>query len=77
MLLTDVEIGRVTALSYLFYRLQGDTVPRAAGGGHRRDAAVAADAQGNLEMSQAEAAAKTAALRRLGYHGRPPPRRVR
>lgn len=67
VLLTDVEIGRVTALSYLFYRLQGDTsldsVESVTGG----TPPAQLDAQGNLEMSQAEAAAKTAALRRLGY----------
>lgn len=67
VLLTDVEIGRVTALSYLFYRLQGDTslesVESITGG----TPPAQLDAQGNLEMSQAEAAAKTAALRRLGY----------
>ncbi len=67
VLLTDVEIGRVTALSYLFYRLQGDTslepLEDVTGGTPPSQL----DAQGNLEMSQAEAAAKTAALRRLGY----------
>jgi PDZ domain-containing protein len=65
VLLTDVEIGRVTALSYLFYELQGDTslepVDAVTGGTPPSQL----DAQGNLEMSQAEAAAKTAALRRL------------
>ncbi len=67
VLLTDVEIGRVTALSYLFYELQGDTslepVDAVTGGTPPSQL----DAQGNLEMSQAEASAKTAALRRLGY----------
>ena len=42
VLLTDVEIGRVTALSYLFYKLQGDTDLDPVDVGHRRDAAVAA-----------------------------------
>ncbi len=67
ILLTDVEIGRVTALSYLFYEVQGDTslepVEDVTGGTPPSQL----DAQGDLEMSQAEAAAKTAALRRLGY----------
>ena len=67
VLLTDVEIGRVTALSYLFYKLQSDTdlepVEAVTGGTPPSQL----DAQGNLEMSQAEADAKTAALRRLGY----------
>ena len=63
MLLTDVEIGRVTALSYLFYKLQGNTdlYPVEAVTGGTPPSQL--DAQGNLEMSQAEADAKTAALR--------------
>ena len=67
VLLTDVEIGRVTALSYAFYELQSDTdlepVESVTGGTPPSEL----DAQGRLEMSQAEAAAKTAALQRLGY----------
>ena len=67
VLLTDVEIGRVTALSYLFYKLQSDTdlepVEAVTGGTPPSQL----DAQGTLEMSQAEADAKTAALSRLGY----------
>ncbi len=67
VLLTDVEEGRVTALSYLFYKLQGDTtlypVDEITGGTPPSQL----DAQGTLEMSQAEAAAKTAGLRHLGY----------
>ena len=67
VLLTDVEIGRVTALSYLYFKLQSDTsleqVDDVTGGTPPSQL----DAQGTLEMSQAEAAAKTAALRRLGY----------
>jgi Lon-like protease len=67
VLLTDVEIGRVNALSYLFYKLQSDTdlEPVVAVTGGTPPSQL--DAQGNLEMSQAEADAKTAALRRLGY----------
>jgi PDZ domain-containing protein len=67
VLLTDVEEGRVTALSYLVYKLQSDTAlypVTAVTGGTAPSQLIA---QGNLEMSQAEAAAKTAALRRLGY----------
>jgi Lon-like protease len=67
VLLTDVEIARVSALSYLFYKVQGDTsfapVPSVTGGTPPSQQA----AQGQLEMSQAEAGAKTAALSRLGY----------
>jgi PDZ domain-containing protein len=67
VLLTDVEIGRVNALSYLFYKLQSDTdlegVVAVTGGTPPSQL----DAQGNLEMAQAESFAKTAALRRLGY----------
>jgi Lon-like protease len=67
VLLTDVQIGRVTALSYLFYELQSNVslvpVGEVTGGTPPSEL----DAQGVLEMSQAEAAAKTAALRRLGY----------
>ena len=67
VLLTDVEEGRVTALSYLFYKLQSDTalypLEDVTGG----TPASQLGAQGALEMSQAESYAKTAALRHLGY----------
>jgi Lon-like protease len=67
VLLTDVEIGRVTALDYLFYKLQSnvtlDQVDSVTGG----TAPSQLTAQGNLEMSQAEVYAKASALRRLGY----------
>ena len=67
VLLTDVEIGRVTALSYLFYKLQSDTAlePVASVVGPFPPSQLIAE--GNVEMSQAEAAAKTAALTKLGY----------
>ncbi len=67
VLLTDVEEGRVTALSYLVYKLQSDTAlyPLDSVTGGTPPSQL--DAQGALEMSQAEAAAKAAALRRLGY----------
>jgi PDZ domain-containing protein len=67
VLLTDVEEARVTALSYLFFKLQSDTalysVPSVTGGVSPSEL----DAQGALEMSQAETAAKVASLRHLGY----------
>ncbi len=67
VLLTDVEIGRVSALSYLFYKLQSNTtlepLDNVTGGMPPSEL----DAQGQLEMSQAESYAKTAALRQLGY----------
>jgi Lon-like protease len=67
VLLTDVELGRVNALSYLWFKLQGNTsleqVDDVTGG----TPPAQLNAQGNLEMSQAEAAAKAAALRHLGY----------
>jgi len=67
VLLTDVEIGRVSALSYLYYRLSSDTSLE-----HVADVTGGTDpsqlgAQGALEMSQAEEYAKVAALRRLGH----------
>jgi Lon-like protease len=67
VLLTDVGIGRVTALSYLFFKFQSNTTlePVEAITGGTPPSQY--NAQGNLEMSQAEASAKTAALRRLGY----------
>ncbi|HZM53907.1 MAG TPA: S16 family serine protease [Acidimicrobiales bacterium] len=67
VLLTDVEIGRVSALSYLFYKVQGNTTlePVEAVTGGTPPSQL--DAQGQLEMSQAESYAKTAALRQLGY----------
>jgi PDZ domain-containing protein len=68
VLLTDVRIGRVTALTYLFYKLQGNTalypLDEVTGGTPPSQLT----AQGYLEMSQAEDAAKAAALSRLGYH---------
>ncbi|HEY5109310.1 MAG TPA: S16 family serine protease [Acidimicrobiales bacterium] len=67
VLLTDVQEARVTALNYLFFKLQSNTalysVPAVTGG----TAPSELDAQGALQMSQAEASAKTAALRHLGY----------
>ncbi len=67
VLLTDVSEARVTALTYLFFRLESDTalysVPSVTGG----TAPSELEAQGALEMSQAEQAAKTSALRFLGY----------
>jgi len=67
ILLTDVEEARVSALSYLFYKLQGNTdlYPLTAVTGGTAPAEL--DAQGALEMSQAEEYAKTSALRYLGY----------
>jgi len=67
VLLTDVEIGRVTALSYLFFKLQSNSTleqVEAVTGGTPPSQLTA---QGNLEMSQAEDDAKAAALTRLGY----------
>jgi Lon-like protease len=67
VLLTDVEEARVTALSYLYFKLAGDTafvpVDDLTGG----TPSSQLGAQGALEMSQAEDSAKVAALRRLGY----------
>jgi PDZ domain-containing protein len=67
VLLTDVREARVSALTYLWFRMQSDTelysVPAVTGG----TAADELDAQGALQMSQAEEAAKTSALRHLGY----------
>ena len=67
VLLTDVREARVTALNYLFFKLQSDTalysVPSVTGGTPPSEL----DAQGALQMSQAESSAKTAALRYLGY----------
>jgi PDZ domain-containing protein len=67
VLLTDVLEARVTALSYLYFRLSSDTalypVEDVTGGTSPSEL----NAQGALEMSQAEDAAKVAALRRLGY----------
>jgi Lon-like protease len=67
VLLTDVEIARVSALDYLWYRWQGDTVFDSVDSITGGTPPSEQGAQGALEMSQAEASAKTAALRRLGY----------
>jgi PDZ domain-containing protein len=67
VLLTDVLLGRVTALNYLFYEMQGNTdllpLDSVTGG----TPAAQLDAQGDLEMSQAESYAKAAAFTHLGY----------
>lgn len=67
VLLTDVAIGRVTVLNWLWYHLHSDAallpLLDVTGG---TDPAQLTD-QGNLEMAQAEAEAKAAALRQLGY----------
>ena len=68
VLLTDVEIARVTALSYLYFKLQSDTDLDPVASVVGPFPASQLIAQGNVEMSQAEAAAKTAALTHLGYH---------
>ncbi len=69
ILLTDVFVSPVTALSYLPDLLSGNDqlVPADA----LESPGIPASeltAQGYLEMVQAKAAAKTAAFRRLGYH---------
>jgi len=67
LLLTDVREARVTALSYFFFKAQSNTVlypVHAVTGG---TAPSELNDQGALQMSQAESAAKTAALRHLGY----------
>lgn len=67
VLLTDVQLARVSALSYYFFKFQSDTslypLPDVTGGTDPGEL----NAQGDLQMSQAIASAKTAALRRLGY----------
>jgi PDZ domain-containing protein len=67
VLLTDVQIGRVNALSYLYFKLRSDTVldkvSEITGGTPPSELG----AQGVLEMSQAEQSAKAAAFTRLGY----------
>lgn len=68
VLLTDVEIGRVTALSYLYFKLQKNTTLDPLGSITGGTPASEFDAQGKLEMSQAESYAKAASLLRLGYH---------
>ena len=67
VLLTDVQIARVTALTYLYFKLQHDTVLEKVGAITGGTPPGQLNAQGALEMSQAEDAAKAAALRRLGY----------
>jgi PDZ domain-containing protein len=67
VLLTDVEIGRVTALSYLYFKLHHDTALQSLDSVTGGTAPSQLNTQGDLEMTQAESYAKTAALRRLGY----------
>ena len=67
VLLTDVEEARVTALNYLIFKLQSNTVLYPLQSVTGGTSPTELDAQGNLEMSQAETAAKVASLRHLGY----------
>ena len=69
VLLTDVSVAPVTLLDWLPDHLSGDNqiVPTVALTGGSDIPASELDAQGYLEMAQAKAAAKTAALRHLGY----------
>ncbi len=67
VLLTDVELGRVTALTYLFYKLQSNSALEQVDSVTGGTPPSQLTAQGNLEMSQAEDDAKAAALDRLGY----------
>lgn len=68
ILLTDVYVTQVTALSYLFDELRPDSqvVPAATVLGPATPASELA-AQGYLEMAQSQSAAGAAALSRLGY----------
>jgi len=71
ILLVDVEISRVSALSYLYFKLQPDTAldsVYSVTGGTPPSQLVA---QGYVEMDQAETAAEAAALGRLGYDVQP------
>jgi PDZ domain-containing protein len=67
VLLTDVREARVSALTYLLFKWQSDTAlyPVAAVTGGTAPSEL--EAQGALQMSQAEQSAKAAALRYLGY----------
>lgn len=67
VLLTDVYVTRVTALNYLPFRLDGNAHMVTAStllGPTPPDQMLP---QGYLEMAQSQAAAKAAALKRLGY----------
>jgi Lon-like protease len=67
VLLTDVLLGRVTALNWLFYKMQANTALLPLDSVTGYTPASQLDAQGDLEMSQAESYAKAAALTHLGY----------
>jgi Lon-like protease len=69
VLLTDVYITRVTALTYLYDEVRGDAqiLPAATVLGPATPASQLL-AQGYLEMEQSQSAAKNAALTHLGYH---------
>jgi PDZ domain-containing secreted protein len=67
VLLTDVLEGQVTVLNYLFFKLQSNTDLYSASSVTGGTAPSELQAQGNLEMSQAESSAKAAALTHLGY----------
>lgn len=67
VLLTDVNLTQLTALDYLFYRLNGDAA--LVNGDQLVEPGTSSTQlilQGYLEMQQAKAAAEAAAFRRLG-----------
>jgi PDZ domain-containing protein len=68
VLLTDVYLTRVTALSYLYDKLRGDAqiLPAAQVLGPATPPSQLVE-QGYLEMEQSQLAAKAAAFQRLGY----------
>lgn len=69
ILMTDVLVSQVTALGYIPDKLNGDAamVPAVTLLGPGVPSSQLAT-QGYLQMAQSQAAAKAAALRRLGYH---------
>lgn len=69
VLLTDVYITRVNALTYVYDKLRGDSqmLPASTVLGPATPPSQLV-AQGYLEMQQSQSAAKAAAFTRLGYH---------
>lgn len=67
--LTDVYVTQVTALSYLYDKVRGDSqlLPAVTVLGPAAPPSQLLD-QGYLQMQESQSAAKTAALTRLGYH---------
>lgn len=67
ILMTDVDLVQLRAIDYLYYRLNGDDEVLPASALFGTASSTQYDAQGTVDMTNAEQAATVVALRALGY----------